>query len=254
MTKRKRLITTLAALLLAGCASSPGTPPATKSPTGDGPLGGQRTLFETVSAGLEVRAFCFGQARDAQGDVWAFSMSTGHEAGGLPSGFFLMANSIRNVTLFGTITGGILTHTDSGGGTAQITGLLSSGQPITLSVSDLNSAAVPDTFQFQVQNGPSFTGDYFFGGARVLRARPVVLGTEPAPGYRFDPAIGLYIVAADLDAEASPPEALPDDRAIEVVRPDPVIDFRADDQGGYVLPPGAPNNVPPASGDSSGSG
>ena len=127
---------------------------------------------------------------------------------------------------------------------ANLVGQLTSGEIIRIKVRDRNHRTLPDEFSFTVKNGRSFAGTLYHGGVRILNTRPERSGTRNAPGYTFDPQIGLFISNADLTREKAPPPGNTDPNILQVVRPDPIIDFRKDDRGGYDDEPGADNNVP----------
>lgn len=224
---------------LAGCAE-----PAPLAPTPEP----RRAILQATGgidpSTLDRRAYCKGEARSAAGDWWSFSSSIGQTSTGAIAGTFLMANSLSNDTLFGSIGGGTLTVGASGGGTADLTGTLTSGAAITLRFTDTNSATGWDTFFFQL-GGLSFTGEVRHGVVRLLRTRPLAGGRANQVGFRFDSRIGLFVLQDDLDREQIPtPEALPVE-VLEVTHPNPVIDFQADQLGGYTIEPGGSNNVPP---------
>lgn len=228
-------------LLLAGCD---GVTPAPEAPA----PANKRTILHVTEPvdfnALDRRAYCKGEARDAAGDWWSFSTSIGQDAAAAITGSILMANSLTNKTLFGNITAGSLTLGATGGGTAAVTGTLTTGATITLQFTDTNSATAWDTFVFQT-GALSFSGEVRHGAIRILRALPLSHGTTNHAGFSFDPRIGLFIYQVDLDAERAPtPEALPVE-VLEVTRPNPVINFQADQPGGYTLEPGGDNNVPP---------
>jgi hypothetical protein len=265
---RKRSLVACATLLVAGCGLPPApgdqplevaqvapqptprvwTRPATPPPRTPGnPPGNQPAPQASPgSQGTDdLYVFCTGQARDNRRDVWAFSMDVTQTPGGVVTGHLLFASSIRNITLFGTITGGTVTRNASGGGgSAQVTGVLTTGETISVQVTDRNSARDRDTFAFQVPTGPSFSGSVTFDDICIMRCRPLAKGKQPEAGYLFDPRMGLFMCEEDLLAETLPPSLPIDKRAIEVTRPDPKINFRKDDLGGFVEEPGSDNNRP----------
>ncbi|MNS85386.1 hypothetical protein D3C72_1192500 [compost metagenome] len=164
--------------------------------------------------------------------------------GTLQHGQVLIASSVKNVTLFGELTSGTVNRVAGGSGTAVLSGTLTTGQTIQVTLTDACDAVVPDSFKFEVSNGPTFDGKVFHGGVRILHTRPEASGRTPAAGFGFDPRLGLFVAQADLDDEQAPPEQPCDPLLIEVTRPDPIIDFRKDDVGGYTQAPGWDNNVP----------
>lgn len=241
MSPRKPpLLGTLAGTLLLAACSNAVTPADTQ-----GASGARRLLQTPVDpATLDKRAYCKGEARSPAGDWWAFSTAFGQTPAGAVAGTFLMANSLTNKTYFGTISSGAITLNPGGGGLADMTGTLTTGASITLRFTDANSASAWDTFFFQT-GATSFTGEVRHGVIRLLRARPLAGGTANQTGFTFDSRMGLFIYAADLTAERLPaPEPLPVD-VLEVTPPNPVIDFRADQPGGYTMEPGGINNTPP---------
>jgi hypothetical protein len=193
----------------------------------------------------DLFVYCTGQARDNRRDVWAFAMDVTQSPSGVVTGRLLFANSIRNITLFGTITGGTVTRNASGGGgAAQVTGTLTTGETINIQVTDRNSLRDRDSFAFQVPTGPSFSGSVTFDDVCIMRCRPLARGRLKEAGYLFEPRMGLFMNEDDLLNEKIPPSLPIDRRAIEVTRPDPKINFRKDDPGGLVDSPGGSNNTP----------
>lgn len=236
-----RLARLAVGLQLAGCAYA-GPAPVAPTPAGN------RALLHTTEPvdvnTLDRRAYCKGEARGTTGDWWAFSTSIGQTSAGAITGGFLMANSLSNKTYFGNVTAGTLAQAPTGGGTADLTGTLTTGAAITLRFTDTNTATGWDTFFFQT-GSLSFTGEVRHGVVRLLRTLPRSHGDTNHPGFSFDSKIGLFIYLDDLIREHVPtPEALPAE-VLEVTKPNPVIDFQADQQGGYTLEPGGANNVPP---------
>lgn len=214
-----------------GNPRNPAPPQATTAPTS----GSQGTD--------DLYVYCTGMARDSRNDVWGFSMDVTQTPGGQLTGQILFANSIRNITLFGTVTGGTVTrNATGGGGAASITGTLTTGETINVQVTDRNSDRNRDSFAFQVPTGPSFSGSVTFDDVCIMRARPLARGRLPEAGYLWDPRMGLYMVEEDLLNEKIPTSMPIDKRAIQVTRPDPKINFRHDDLGGFVDSPGADNN------------
>jgi hypothetical protein len=222
----------------------PRIPPAPGNPPGN-PPGPQASPGSQGTDDLYV--YCTSQARDNRRDVWAFSMDVTQTPSGVVTGHLLIASSIRNITLFGTITGGSVTRNASGGGgAAQVTGTLTTGETINIQVTDRNSASDRnrDTFAFQVPTGPSFSGTVTFDDVCIMRCRPLAKGRVQEAGYLFDPRMGLFMCEEDLLNEKIPPSQPLDKRAIEVTRPDPKSNFRKDDFGGFVEEPGGNNNRP----------
>jgi hypothetical protein len=244
---RTRILTAPAVLLVAGCAA-PSLPenPST-APVYDPTLS---HLSATAPTGTDTVVYGTGQTLAFSGvdtDRWAYSLRAVQVGDHIEHGQVLVASSIagRNRTFFGAITGGTFLHNATGGGDALLTALLTTGQTMVLRVSDVNSGASFDRFEFSVDGGPFFGGDVYHGNIRLMRSRPEALGRLPSPGFGFDPRIGLFIVADDLANEQARPELAIDPRVIEVTRPDPVIDFRTDDPAGITEAPGSDNNVPP---------
>ena len=199
---------------------------------------------EPIPEGLEIRAYAHGMARLGNARQWSFAMSIGYEADKTPKGTFLIVSSIDNVTLFGTVTGGTVSRNAGGGGIATFTGVCTTGQSITITATDQNSPTVQDRFNFTVTGGPNFAGAVYNGDVRLLRARPERRGRSQPSGYQFESRIGLYILQQDLLDERKPPDEKVHIQAIELVHPEPVIDFREDDEGGYLNSPGSADNVP----------
>lgn len=234
----------LAAGLLAGCGTAPGpAAPPLAEPPGHRSL--QHAEVPVDMNALDTRLYCAATAMSDAGAWWSCSMSIGQVSGGVPSGTFLMADSLSNKSLRGTITAGTITRLSGGGGTATLSGTLTTGAPITFSLTDANDAIARDRLAFDT-GGLSYLGEVRHGAVRILRALPLSHGATNHPDFRFDSRIGLFIPATDLDAEAAPPpEPLPV-RVLEVVRPNPVIDFMEDQLGGYTSEPGSDENVPPS--------
>lgn len=232
------------ALAIAGCGGPPELAIPLGAETADG-LSVQHSEEPVDFDALDQRVYCSGEARSTTNDWWGCSTSTGRDAAGNVSGTFLLANSLRNQTLVGTLTGGTFTRNAGGGGVAELTGTLSTGVAITLRLTDANSPVNRDILHFQT-GSQTFTGEVRHGGIRLMRTLPLAHGTENHSGFRFDPRIGLFILQGDLDGELAPaPEILPA-AVLEVVRPDPVINFKADQVGGSTNPPGSDDNVPPS--------
>jgi hypothetical protein len=216
----------------------PRTPPGPRNPPGPQASPGSQGTDDLF-------VYCTGQARDNRRDVWAFSMDATQTPGGVVTGRLLFVSSIHNITLFGTITGGTVTrNATGGGGAAQLTGVLTTGETISIQVTDRNSATNRDSFAFQVPTGPSFSGTVTFDDICIMRCRPLARGQLKEAGYLFDPRMGLFMDEEDLLGETIPPSMPIDKRAIEVTRPDPKINFRKNDAGGLVDSPGGTNNRP----------
>lgn len=232
------------AIAIAGCGrETEWAQPLPADP--QGPLSVQHTSVPVDMNALDLRLYVNGEARSTTDDWWGCSMSVGRDAAGVVTGTFLLANSLQNRTLFGTVTGGSFSRNTGGGGTVQLTGTLTTGASISLTLVDANSASVRDTVTFQTGT-TSFTGQVRHGGVRLMRTLPLSHGTTNHPGFRFDPRIGLFCVQTDLDGELAPPSEVLPPRVLEVVRPDPVIDFKSDQEGGTTSPPGSDDNVPPS--------
>lgn len=193
----------------------------------------------------DLTVYCTGQARDVNGVGWSYSLRAVQQANGtIRHGQLLIVSSVQNVTLFGTLDSGTITRVTGGTGTAVLSGTLTTGQTIQVTATDACDPVNPDALKFEVSGGPSFDGQVFCGGVRILHTRPEASGRGQAAGFGFDPRIGLFVAQADLDDEKSPPDQPLDKSLIEVTRPDPIIDFRKDDVGGYTQAPGWENNVP----------
>jgi hypothetical protein len=193
----------------------------------------------------DLTVYCTGQARDVNGVGWSYALRAVQQANGtIRHGQLLIVSSVQNVTLFGTLSSGTITRVTGGTGTAVLSGTLTTGQTIQVTATDACDPVNPDSLQFEVSGGPSFDGKVFCGGVRILHTRPEASGRAPAAGFGFDPRIGLFVAQADLDDEKSPPDQPLDKALIEVTRPDPIIDFRKDDVGGYTQAPGSDNNRP----------
>lgn len=233
----------LGVLVASGCSAGPEW--AIPLPERAEDLVVQHTTVPVDMNALDLRAFINGEAKSTTAnDWWGCSASIGRDAAGVVAGTILLANSIQNRTLLGTISGGTFTrNTTTGGGTAAMTGTLTTGAALTITVVDRNSATLFDTITFST-GSTSFTGEVRHGGVRFMRTLPLSHGTTNHTGFRFDPRIGLFIVIQDLDGELIPPPEVLPATVLEVVRPDPVIDFQTDEQGGRTNPPGSDDNQP----------
>lgn len=255
MRRSTRSLLLLLGVILVGCGLGY---PAEVKPGGDwdarhdrdrhGGGGNDRSSPAPLSTQLWLNAHGRAQGTGTRDQHLAFSLFAEEDAQVGAKGTMLLMNSVeRNVTFFGTITRGTLLRAAAGGGNADLRGVLTDGREFRLEVHDAHAGEADpvDRISFQV-GSDTFSGKVLRGNARLMRARPVSAGQEPQRGFTFDPEMGLFILSEDLENEWLPSQNAPlTTLLIAPTRPDPQIDFQADRLGGYVSPPGSPDNMPP---------
>jgi hypothetical protein len=266
----KRLLLSMLVMLSAlpaGCGAEPGPigPPeelpyavAKSGSSGSGSSGSGSGFISAPTTNRQVKpedvfTRLWGNGTAAQGNVnlkyLAFSVEASQTAQGIQGSFFV-ANSVVGLSFWGAITGGRMTYSANGTREAVLTGVLTNLTPFTLRVTDTNSDNDGDTFALTAPGAPQaelllpFSGQVFQGDARIVRALDPEFGLQQPMGFRFDPEIGLFVSNADRIPEIlSLFEPVPDN-VIQVIPPDPVMDFQRNRPGGLLTTPGTQINVP----------
>jgi uncharacterized membrane protein YgcG len=240
-------------LVLSGCST--GTVPGASSSGFKAVSVAQVQNARPVSSTI-AHVWANGSARSIVGPNQTFSFSieaNEDQATGTIFGQFFLADSIDNVSFQGTFNGGDIIPAGNGSSAriAMLTGVEGRGAAVTMSLVDANSARVSDTIRVFIPGLLDFTGRVFRKDIRIVRAATptndvfnMANGFQNVPaGTTFDSPIGLFVFNADAVPQRGPQEPIPP-AVIEIVPPDPIIDFQRNREGGMLLPPGSVNNVP----------
>jgi uncharacterized membrane protein YgcG len=169
---------------------------------------------------------------------------------GLTLGTLFFSDSINNVSVIGAMQSGNIVVRPGGGGTATFRGIIGRQRPFTLTVEDRASATQPDTFTFDAPGVFTFSGAVIRKDIQIVRAaRPMRPYNERPAGTTFAHDIGMWLLNADFNGRKPGPQQPIPTEVIELVPPEPIIDFQRNRLGGQVRMPGSENNQPGAIGD-----